>query len=60
MHQPGSEPEVPNGTFSPITRVIDPAYGGATNFIRNSLVLGPREPPASKENRMSNLLGSDT
>jgi hypothetical protein len=33
MHQPGSEPEVATGTFSPISRVIDPTYGGATMLL---------------------------
>lgn len=30
MHQPGSEPDVPRGVFSPISRAIDPTYDRAT------------------------------
>ena len=29
MHQPGSEPEVADGVFSPISRLIEPAYDWA-------------------------------
>ncbi|HEY8816117.1 MAG TPA: DUF4238 domain-containing protein [Candidatus Dormibacteraeota bacterium] len=30
MHQPGSEPEVGNGVFEPLSRLIDPSYGKQT------------------------------
>lgn len=30
MHQPGNEPDVPRGVFSPISRAIDPTYDRAT------------------------------
>jgi hypothetical protein len=26
MHQPGSEPEVPTGSFAPISRLVEPTY----------------------------------